>query len=99
MSRRRKRRERREQKRAKKKEELKQKDFKNEKELQTFFENNREEEYRQIRESCLSVSDLMFYIIRRMVSENRDVLDNSYILDNGITYYVKIERENNEDNK
>ena len=57
------------------------------------FENNREEEYRQIRESCLSISDLMFYIIRRMVSNNKDVLDDSYILDNDVTFSVKIERD------
>ena len=40
------------------------------------FENNRQEEYREIRESCLSITDLMFYIIKRMVDNNKDVYDD-----------------------
>ena len=60
------------------------------------FENNRVDEYIKLGTMDLSITDLMFYVIRRMVADNRDVLDNSYILDNGIRYYVKIERENND---
>lgn len=62
----------------------------------TKFENNREEEYREIRKSCLSITDLMFYIIKRMVDNNKDVYNDSYRLDNGITFSVKIEREKND---
>ena len=60
------------------------------------FENNRQEEYREIRESCLSITDLMFYIIKRMVDNNKDVYDDLYILDNGMTFSVKIERNKND---
>ena len=57
------------------------------------FENNRVDEYIKLGTMDLSITDLMFYIIKRMVSQNRDVLDNSYILDNGVTFSVKIERD------
>ena len=56
------------------------------------FENDRNEEYIKIRKNDLSVNDLIFYIIKTMLSVNKEFWEKDFILNDKLKFKVKIER-------